>query len=429
MLYYEGGLNMNLLRRIAIITFLTAACLLLLAFPASAALDDIKGNWAETAIRDLKSAGIINGYPDGTFKPDRPLTRAEFAKLVVKVFDLPASETVSFPDARNHWAKEYISAVGTDYMTGYADGAFRPERNISRAEAASVITRIMKLGTDNEQPLKPWTPSFTDVPTDHWAFRQIEIARRIGILPNYSTDFAPDRALQRDEVAWMLWKANNLTVVTGTVASVDLAQNSLTVLPDEGDLMAAAVDLDTAMFRNNVGAELDNIMDGDDARVVVDASGNARYVKTYGTVNSNDLAARASSYLKGRITPDQIQSIVAGDWDSVKANFKAELYDQLLKYGATPAEAETILMADWGSLTDLGRDRLVSSVAAELGLDPNIVTLIMGQDLGGLLNIGSLSQSGQSGGQPGGGADGGGTLLGQLLQFLPGLLPGFAPAS
>jgi hypothetical protein len=407
---------MKLLRRIAIIAFLTAACLLLLSFPASAAVDDVKGNWAETAIRDLKSAGIINGYPDGTFKPERSLTRAEFAKLVVKAFDLPTSQTVSFPDAKNHWAKDYISAVGKDYMTGYADGNFRPERNISRAEAAAVITRIMKLGTDNEQPLKPWTASFTDVPTEHWAFRQIEIARRIGILPNYQNNFRPDLALQRDEVAWMLWKATNLTLVTGTVASVDPVQNSLTVLPDEGDLVTAAVDLDTAMFRNNVGTELDDIMDGDDARVVLDAGGTARYVKTYGTVNSNDLAARASSYLKGRITPNQIQSIVKGDWDSVKADFKAELYDQLLKYGATPAEAETILMADWGSLTDLGRERLVSSVAAELGLDPNVVALIMSQDLGSLFNIGSLSQLGQSGA-------GGSTLLGQLLQFLPGFLP------
>lgn len=406
---------MNLLRRIAIIAFLTAACLLLLAFPASAALDDIRGNWAETAIRDLKNTGIINGYPDGTFRPDRSLTRAEFAKLVVKAFDLPTSQAVSFPDARNHWAKEYISAVGTDYMTGYADGAFRPERNISRAEAAAVITRIMKLGTDNEQPLKPWTPSFTDVPKEHWAFQQIEIARRIGILPNYESAFAPDRALQRDEVAWMLWKAHNLNVVTGTVASVDIAQNKLTVLPNEGDLVEAAVDLDTAMFRNNLGTELDDIIDGDDVRVVLDASSNARYVKAYGAVNSNDLAARASSYLKGRITPNQIQSIVAGDWESVKVNFKAELYDQLLKYGATPAEAETILMADWGSLTELGRERLVSSVAAELGLDPNIVALIMNQNLGGLINIGSLSQLGQSGTSS--------TLLGQLLQFLPGFLP------
>ncbi|HAH95533.1 MAG TPA: hypothetical protein DHD79_06590 [Firmicutes bacterium] len=408
---------MNLLRRIAIITFLTTACLLLLAFPASAALDDIRGNWAETAIRDLKSAGIINGYPDGTFKPDRSLTRAEFAKLVVETFDLPTAEAVSFPDTRTHWAKEYISAVGTDYMTGYADGAFRPERNISRAEAAAVITRIMKLGTDNEKPLKPWNASFADVPREHWAFQQIEIARHIGILPNYESNFAPDRALQRDEVAWMLWKAHNLNVVTGSVAAVDLTQNKLTVLPDEGDLVEATVDLDTAMFRNNVGTELNDILDGDEVRVVLDASGNARYVKSYGAVNSNDLAARASSYLKGRITPDQIQAIVAGDWESVKANFKGELYDQLLKYGATPAEAETILMADWGSLTELGRERLADSIAAELGLDPSMVALIMGQNLGGLLNIGSLSQLGQSGT--------GSTLLGQLLQFLP----GFQPAS
>lgn len=414
---------MTLSRRITIIAFIIVTATLLFALPAQAALNDVKGNWAESAIRDLYGAQIVVGYPDGTFRPDRPVTRAEFAKMVVKAFKVSSDAVPVFSDVRGHWATRYINAVGKDYMTGYSDGSFRPDRNITRAEAVAVITGILKLGTDGEKPIKPWVPSFDDVPEKYWAYDQIEIANRIGILRNYEDRFSPDHAANRSETAWMISKARHLDVVDGTISAIDLSSNELTVLPAQGDLVTVATDLDTDMFRNNVGTTLDHIEEGDSVHAVVGQDGTARYVKTSGEVNSNDLAGRASAYLKGKITPEQIQSIMSGDWDSVKGNFKSDVYDQLLKYGATPEEAETVLMADWNSLGTLGQQRLASSVAARLGMSPDMVTAIMNQSLSGLQNLG---QAAQQPAQPGQAPQAGsaptriaGTLLGQLIQSLP----------
>lgn len=400
---------MNRIRRILFITTLIVGGVLLFAGPAQAAtLKDIRGTWAETAVTDLVQAGVVSGYPDGTFKPDRPVTRAEFAKMITKVYQLTPEGVRLFPDVRGHWAEQYINAVGQSYMTGYTDGTFRPDRNISRAEVTAVITRILKLGTDNEKPLKPWTPTFSDVPQSHWAFMPVEISNRLGILPKYESGFSPDRAASRAETAYVLSKARKLKTVTGTISAVDSSASQLAVLPSGGDIVEVPVDLKTSLFRNNVGTDIDSLIEGDEIRAVLGLDGTARYVKTYGEVNKNDLAARASSYLKGKITPAQIQSLLAGDWDGVKGNFKAELYDQLLKYGATPEEAETILMADWASLSDLGRQRLTTSIAAELGIDEVMVDAIMTQAPGGLEQLGNLATGG-----------GGGTLLGQLMQMLP----------
>lgn len=412
---------MPLTRRIAIVAILTATATLLFALPALAALTDVKGNWAESAIRDLYDARIVTGYPDGTFKPSRPVTRAEFAKMVVKAFNVTSQEIPVFTDVRKHWATQYINAVGKDYMTGYADGTFRPDRNITRAEAVNVITRLMKLGAGDEKTIVPRKPSFEDVPESYWAFSQIETANQIGILPNYETRFNPDHAADRAEASWMISKARHLDLVEGTVSSIDTGASKLTVLPSEGDLVEVATDLDTAMFRNNVGTTLDRLEEGDTVRAVVAADGTARYLAAQGVVNSNDLAGRASAFLKGKVTPEQIQAIMAGDWDSVKGNFKSQVYDEMLKYGATPQEAETILMADWSSLGSLGRDRLASSVAAQLGISPDMVTAIMDQSLSGLQRLSQQPQGDESGQapQPSSVSTMAGALLSQLIQQLP----------
>lgn len=384
---------MTLTRRILFTAALVAATILLLALPAQAAtMSDIRGNWAESSIRKLASAGVVSGYPDGTFKPNKPVTRAEFAKMVVKAFHPETTGTRTFPDVQGHWAASYVNQLGKDYLTGYKDGTFRPDRNITRAEVVAVLTRVMKMGGSDGQSLKPTTASFSDVDSKYWAFAPIEIANRVGILPNYESTFHPDQAASRAETAYMLSKTRDLKVVAGTVSSVDLSNNSIAVLPAGAELITIPVDGDTQVFRNNAGTTFDNVAEGDNVRAIVGPDGTARYLRADGVANSSDVAARVSNYLKGRITPDQVKAVIAGDWGSVKDGFKSDLYDQLLKYGATPDEAESILMADWNSLSQLGKDRLASSVGTKLGLSPDLVQMIMSQNVTDLAN-----QTGSSG--------------------------------
>jgi S-layer homology domain len=115
-------------------------------------LSDISGNWAEPFIRVLVEKGIIAGYPDGTFQPDRPVTRAEFAALVNKAFpDAPqVREAISFRDVpKRFWAAQAIAkASSTGFLAGYPNGTFGPSQNIKRIDSLVAFMSGTKLQAD-----------------------------------------------------------------------------------------------------------------------------------------------------------------------------------------------------------------------------------------------------------------------------------------
>lgn len=101
--------------------------------------------WYNNAISTLTNAGILDGYEDGTFRPNGKITRAEFATIAVRFFDLSYEGKDLFPDIANHWAREYINqAASAGFVNGYEDGAFRPDNPITRAEAVTLVNRTLK---------------------------------------------------------------------------------------------------------------------------------------------------------------------------------------------------------------------------------------------------------------------------------------------
>jgi hypothetical protein len=108
-------------------------------------LTDISDSWAFEAIRWAKLNGIVNGYPDSTFRPNAPLSRAEMCTIISRWKSLPLIIS-DFPDVSlNYWASEEIGACQTKgYVNGYEDGKFRPDNGITRAEAFSLIARAIK---------------------------------------------------------------------------------------------------------------------------------------------------------------------------------------------------------------------------------------------------------------------------------------------
>ncbi|GGD91031.1 S-layer homology domain-containing protein [Paenibacillus nasutitermitis] len=108
--------------------------------PNSVELSDIKGHWAETNIQALIQLEAITGYPDGTFKPSKSITRAEFVSVLVKAFDLPAKDGKTFTDITDHWAKSFIAtAAAHGIISGYSDTAFGPNNLITREQMAQMI--------------------------------------------------------------------------------------------------------------------------------------------------------------------------------------------------------------------------------------------------------------------------------------------------
>jgi len=97
--------------------------------------------WSKPFINSVKSAGIIDGYRDGSFQPEKPVTRAELVKMVVNAFGLKVDATQKgFTDSRGHWAENYIAtAAKAGIIGGYSDGTFKPDTPVTREEAAKII--------------------------------------------------------------------------------------------------------------------------------------------------------------------------------------------------------------------------------------------------------------------------------------------------
>lgn len=143
---------------------------------------------------------FLSGYANGTFKPDRNMTRAEvttmFARLLTEKMAADQTYSNTFSDvAKSHWAANYIGYMQQfGIITGYADGSFRPDASVTRAEFAAIASRFEKL-TEG-------TKSFSDVPSSHWAAKYINFAATRGWVNGYADGtFQPNNSITRAEVA------------------------------------------------------------------------------------------------------------------------------------------------------------------------------------------------------------------------------------
>ena len=111
----------------------------------SNSLSDVsRGQWFNHAISTLSSMGIVKGNPDGTFDPDAPITRVEFAAIAARFDDKNTNTTSNFSDIASHWAKDEIGvAANKGWINGYPDSTFRPDQYITRAEAMTLVNRVL----------------------------------------------------------------------------------------------------------------------------------------------------------------------------------------------------------------------------------------------------------------------------------------------
>ncbi|WP_105617288.1 leucine-rich repeat protein [Vallitalea okinawensis] len=128
--------------------------------------------WAEEGITKLTNLKIINGYSDGTFRPNHEITRAELAVILSKTLGLTlVIEEASFTDTKDHWAEQYILALrDAGIVNGYNDGSFKPNEVVTRAEAVTMINNAFKKTTDTTHVINN---PFSDLSDNHWAYDSI----------------------------------------------------------------------------------------------------------------------------------------------------------------------------------------------------------------------------------------------------------------
>ena len=165
-------------------------------------------NWAVEAIEYVREKGWMQGKTETEFYPKDKLKRAEFATILARVLNLTqyTAKKYEYTDTSGHWAEEAISLVtASGYMKGYEDGSFKPEKNITREEVATVLSN-MKLN----ETLKENTVSvlFSDINESDWSYDAIMKIAKLGVLKGYEDGtFKPKKDISREEMAVILSRA------------------------------------------------------------------------------------------------------------------------------------------------------------------------------------------------------------------------------
>jgi len=144
-------------------------------------LNDIAGHWAEESIEELFALGAIAGYPDGNFKPDIEITRAEFVTILVKAFKLESLKGKVFADTAGHWAQENVAtAVSHGIVNGYDADTFGPDDLITREQMAVMTVKAAQLAPVTEEILFADRAAISD-----WARTAVATAVHHGIVKGY----------------------------------------------------------------------------------------------------------------------------------------------------------------------------------------------------------------------------------------------------
>lgn len=140
--------------------------------------DVASDNWYNNAISTLTNSGVLDGYPDGTFRPNTSITRAEFAKMAVSFYDEMKEYPVdAFPDISGHWAKDYINcAAELGIIQGYEDGTFRPNQPITRAEAMQIMNNVLGRYPDKDHLLDGMITWEDNMNPDVWYYAAVQAA-------------------------------------------------------------------------------------------------------------------------------------------------------------------------------------------------------------------------------------------------------------
>lgn len=199
------------MKKILTNTLLTTMVLSLFIQTAFAiSFSDTENDIHKEAITYLENNNIINGYPDGTFQPNRTLNRAELLKLAVLAthangkFDYPtfAAYHNCFPDVKDEWFASYVCfAKSHGWVQGYSDGKFHPEKEVNKVEAIKMITQVNELTTDKDTTL-----NFKDILQNAWYFQYLQIAASHNLLEETGDYFFPEKGMTRGSTAEVLYR-------------------------------------------------------------------------------------------------------------------------------------------------------------------------------------------------------------------------------
>lgn len=316
-----------------------------------AASNDIAQHWAASTIHQWISAGYISGYPDGSFQPDAPITRAEFVSLANKVFHLDTASNVSFSDVSStHWAYKAIqTAVSNGYAAGDENNAFYPDRQLTRAEAASMIAGLTHIAasdtalhySDNSQiPL--------------WAENAVAAVSQAGIMKGFPDGtFRPQSSITRAEAVTALSEAVKNTASSVSLAeqqTITLEHNSMQNQTIAGDVVIPASISSEEIILDHVTIDGTLFVEGGSTISIRGCHINQIVLKEQHAVIYGDTASNISSFVfsaPGQIAGNGFENVVVSDTLSAAVTIDADVESLEIK---APVSVKLFANADIASL-------------------------------------------------------------------------------
>ncbi|MFZ5648477.1 MAG: S-layer homology domain-containing protein, partial [Bacillota bacterium] len=458
--------------------FLISCVMLLIALsPAGSAFarpTDIAGHWAVGQIGDWINKGLASGYPDGTFRPDNTISRAEFVTMANSAFGFNQTGQVNFTDvdSTKWFAGEVSKARAAGYISGYEDGTFRPENQISRQEAASMLAGILKSVTSENTGALSAFKDAGSIP--QWSRGSVAAVVARGFMSGYPDQtYRPDKPITRAEALSTLdralQKARDVTYgkagtygpATGVKtidgnATVSAAGVSLQNLVITGDLLLAQsigegdVRLKNVTVKGNTiikgggshsvvleDCTLPNItVDKDGVRVV--ASGNTRVniVRLESGATLVEVTATGNGFENvtvSQVIPAEAKVTLEGNFDQVevaanKVNIevaagkvdKLTVAENATETNVSVAKEATVESATLNSAATISgegkvKEATVNATGAKIiqtpekvTVAPSVTTSVGGKETTNTSNS-SVTTSNSTGSNTGGGSGGGGS--------------------
>jgi hypothetical protein len=213
---------------------------LMIIVPAHAAVfpDVPEGHLFQMPIENLVGLKVINGNPDGTFKPEKSVNRAEMLAMLYRARGItPASKRGCFPDVQpGSWYELYVcDAAAKNYVKGYDDGYFRPNKEVNRVEALKMIMTVFGMNVPETQGSNWTSLTFADVSVSQWYAKFLLHAWNMNIVPiagMSNSMFWPEASLKRGEAAAFIYNALHASPRSQAVSSSSAAAAS-SAMPEQ----------------------------------------------------------------------------------------------------------------------------------------------------------------------------------------------------
>lgn len=219
-------LNKSLALVLSVLLVFSAFTTVFAATPSS----DYESHWAKETIQSAISSEIAKGYPDGSFKPDNAITRAEFSELVNNVFAFTNAAEITYTDVPiSAWYAPVIAkAKAAGYIDGYPNGTMKPDGNITRQEVAVIISRLKSLTAQSS------TLSFTDAPSiASWSKQAVIAVADAKLMIGYPNgSFKPVAPITRAEALVAITRTFDYAAVKVAVDDINVSKATMTLTED-----------------------------------------------------------------------------------------------------------------------------------------------------------------------------------------------------